>query len=173
MVSFEIDGDGAAANRMVEAAPQLPFAPTLGDVGTTLSHPASSSHRALTPEARAALGISDGFFRVSVGIEEIDLLTSDFDMGLAASEPSGAAQPGRHEPVAGEAEAIAGRHEDDLAAVIGRALAAASQVEHHRVHSGDRECVGERAGVFDPVERVALHANRAAIHAERDAVPVP
>jgi cystathionine gamma-synthase len=84
MVSFEIDGDGAAANRMVEAAPQLPFAPTLGDVGTTLSHPASSSHRALTPEARAALGISDGFFRVSVGIEEIDLLTSDFDMGLAS-----------------------------------------------------------------------------------------
>jgi hypothetical protein len=66
---------------MVKAAPQLPFAPTLGDVGTTLSHPASSSHRALTPEARAALGISDGFFRVSVGIEEIDLLTSDFDDG--------------------------------------------------------------------------------------------
>jgi cystathionine gamma-synthase len=84
MVSFEIKGDGAAANRMVEAAPQLPFAPTLGDVGTTLSHPASSSHRALTPEARAALGISDGFFRVSVGIEEIDLLMSDFDEGLAA-----------------------------------------------------------------------------------------
>jgi cystathionine gamma-synthase len=49
-----------------------------------LSHPASSSHRALTPGARAALGISDGFFRVSVGIEEIGLLTSDFDMGLAA-----------------------------------------------------------------------------------------
>jgi cystathionine gamma-synthase len=37
-----------------QAAPQLPFAPTLGDVGTTLSHPASSSHRALTPEAHAA-----------------------------------------------------------------------------------------------------------------------
>jgi cystathionine gamma-synthase len=54
-------------------------------VGTTLSHPASSSHRALTPEARAALGISDGFFRVSVGIEEIDLLTSDFDDGACAA----------------------------------------------------------------------------------------
>ncbi|MCU4651896.1 aminotransferase class I/II-fold pyridoxal phosphate-dependent enzyme [Roseibacterium sp. SDUM158016] len=84
MVSFEIRGDGKAANRMVEAAPQLPFAPTLGDVGTTLSHPASSSHRALTPEARAALGISDGFFRVSVGIEDIALLKSDFDQALAA-----------------------------------------------------------------------------------------
>jgi cystathionine gamma-synthase len=84
MVSFEIKGDEAGANRMVMAAPQLPFAPTLGDVGTTLSHPASSSHRALTPEARASLGMSDGFFRVSVGIEDIDLLISDFDEGLAA-----------------------------------------------------------------------------------------
>jgi len=84
MVSFEINGDAKAADRMVRAAPELPFAPTLGDVGTTLSHPASSSHRALTPEARAALGISDGFFRVSVGIEPIELLISDFDKGLAA-----------------------------------------------------------------------------------------
>jgi cystathionine gamma-synthase len=84
MVSFEIAGDGAAADRMVQAAPQLPFAPTLGDVGTTLSHPASSSHRGLTQEGRAALGISDGFFRVSVGIEEIDLLKADFDQALAA-----------------------------------------------------------------------------------------
>ncbi|AHM05211.1 O-acetylhomoserine sulfhydrylase [Roseibacterium elongatum DSM 19469] len=85
MVSFEIDGNEAAANRMVAAAPQLPFAPTLGDVGTTLSHPASSSHRALTPDARADLGHeSTGSFRVSVGIEEIDLLISDFEQGLAA-----------------------------------------------------------------------------------------
>jgi cystathionine gamma-synthase len=84
MVSFEIDGDAAAADRMVRAMPDLPFAPTLGDVGTTLSHPASSSHRGLTPEGRAALGITDGFFRVSVGIEEIGLLTGDFDRGLAA-----------------------------------------------------------------------------------------
>ena len=84
MVSFEIAGDGAAANRAVMAAPQLPFAPTLGDVGTTLSHPASSSHRGLTQEGRAALGISDGFFRVSVGIEDIALLKGDFDQMLAA-----------------------------------------------------------------------------------------
>lgn len=85
MVSFELkDATEAAADRMVQAAPDLPFAPTLGDVGTTLSHPASSSHRGLTPEGRAALGISDGFFRVSVGIEEIDLLIADFEGGLAA-----------------------------------------------------------------------------------------
>ena len=85
MVSFELaDTTEAAADRMVQGAPDLPFAPTLGDVGTILSHSASSSHRGLTPEGRAALGISDGFFRVSVGIEELDLLIGDFDAGLAA-----------------------------------------------------------------------------------------
>jgi cystathionine gamma-synthase len=84
MVSFIIGDDEAAANRFVQAAPELPFAPTLGDVGTTLSHPASSSHRGLTADGRAALGITDGFFRVSVGIEDIELLIADFERGLAA-----------------------------------------------------------------------------------------
>ena len=46
MLSFAIHGDEAAANRMVVGRlPQMAFAPTLGDVGTTLSQPASSSHR--------------------------------------------------------------------------------------------------------------------------------
>ena len=62
----------------------MAFAPTLGDVGTTVSHPPSSSHRGLTAEERAALGITDGFFRVSVGIEDLELLTTDFAAGLAA-----------------------------------------------------------------------------------------
>ena len=85
MVSFALkDPTEAAADRMVQAAPELPFAPTLGDVGTTLSHPASSSHRGLTAQGRADLGITDGFFRVSVGIEPIDLLFADFEAGLAA-----------------------------------------------------------------------------------------
>jgi two-component system, OmpR family, phosphate regulon sensor histidine kinase PhoR len=48
-------------------------------------HPPSSSHRALTPEARAALGISEGFFRVSVGVEDIGLLVRDFTAGVAAA----------------------------------------------------------------------------------------
>ncbi len=84
MVSFEITGGRDAANRLVRAAPQIAFAPTLGDVATTLSHPPSSSHRALTPEARAALGISEGFFRVSVGVEDIDRLLGDFTTAIAA-----------------------------------------------------------------------------------------
>jgi cystathionine gamma-synthase len=85
MLSFELTGGRAAANALTRAMPDVAFAPTLGDIGTTLSHPPSSSHRALSPEARAALGISEGFFRVSVGVEDIDLLLRDFSAGIAAA----------------------------------------------------------------------------------------
>ncbi|MFP3457469.1 hypothetical protein R0J89_14550, partial [Psychrobacter sp. SIMBA_152] len=54
--TIAVDGQ-AAANAFTRAAEGLSFAPTLGDVGTTLSHPASSSHRALSPENRAELGL--------------------------------------------------------------------------------------------------------------------
>ena len=85
MVSFEIAGGRAAANRLVRAAGEIPFAPTLGDIGTTLSHPASSSHRGLTPERRAELGLSEGVFRVSVGVEEADLLIAEVRDAIRAA----------------------------------------------------------------------------------------
>ncbi|RAZ83487.1 trans-sulfuration enzyme family protein [Cereibacter johrii] len=85
MLSFELEGGRAAANALTRAMPAVAFAPTLGDVGTTLSHPASSSHRAVAPEMRARLGISEGFFRISVGVEEADLLIRDFTAGVAAA----------------------------------------------------------------------------------------
>ena len=55
-------------------------------IGTTLAHPASSSHRALTPAGRAELGITEGFIRVSVGIEAIGLLKDEFAAAVAASQ---------------------------------------------------------------------------------------
>lgn len=85
MVSFEVAPTRDAANRLVRAADAIAFAPTLGDVGTTLSHPASSSHRALSEDARAALGISEGFFRVSVGCEDPDDLIAAFAAGVEAA----------------------------------------------------------------------------------------
>ncbi len=85
MLSFELSGDRATANAFTRAADGISFAPTLGDVGTTLSHPASSSHRALTPEKRAALGMSEGFFRVSVGLEDPDALCAIFSEAVAAA----------------------------------------------------------------------------------------
>ena len=85
MLSFELEGGREAANRFVEAMEAIPFAPTLGDVATTISHPPTSSHRALSPEERAALGIGEGFFRISVGIEEPDALIAAFRDGIAAA----------------------------------------------------------------------------------------
>ncbi|MEM0936052.1 MAG: PLP-dependent transferase [Pseudomonadota bacterium] len=85
MVSFEVTGGRAAANALVRAMPGLPFAPTLGDVGTTLSHPATSSHRGLSPEARTAIGITEGFFRVSVGLEDVETLIAEFAAGTEAA----------------------------------------------------------------------------------------
>lgn len=88
MVSFELEGGRAAANAFTRAADGLNFAPTLGDVGTTLSHPASSSHRALTAEERAGLGLSEGFFRVSVGLEDPEALLAVFTEAVTAAAAS-------------------------------------------------------------------------------------
>lgn len=85
MVSFELTGGRAAANAFTRGAEGLSFAPTLGDVGTTLSHPASSSHRAMTAEERAAAGLSEGFFRVSVGLEDPEALKAVFTEAVAAA----------------------------------------------------------------------------------------
>ena len=85
MVSFEVEGGRAAANAMIRAMPDMAFAPTLGDVGTTVSHSATSSHRLVPVAAREAIGITEGFFRVSVGIEDIEILKADFTAGCAAA----------------------------------------------------------------------------------------
>lgn len=83
MVTFELSGGRDAANTFTRAAAELLFAPTLGDVATMLSHPASSSHRGLSAHARAGIGISEGTFRVSVGIEDQDFLLGVFADALS------------------------------------------------------------------------------------------
>ncbi len=88
MMSFILKGGRAAANAFTRAAPEIAFAPTLGDVATTLSHPPSSSHRGLTPEGRANLGITEGFFRVSVGVEDEGILVTEM---LRAADEAGRA----------------------------------------------------------------------------------
>jgi cystathionine gamma-synthase len=89
MVSFRLAGDRATANAMVRAAPDIAFAPTLGDIGTTLSHPPSSSHRGLSEDRRAALGITEGFFRLSVGVEDPALIIQELRAAIAAALAEG------------------------------------------------------------------------------------
>jgi cystathionine beta-lyase/cystathionine gamma-synthase len=78
-------GGGHAADAFIRGLDGVRLAPSLGDVATTVSHPTSTSHRGLSPQQRAALGIGDGVVRISTGIEHIDDLTADFDAALIAS----------------------------------------------------------------------------------------
>lgn len=84
MLAFELDGGAAAVDRLIGGLAMIRFAPSLADVATTLSHPASTSHRSLSPEERTALGIGDGLVRLSVGIESADDICADLARGLDA-----------------------------------------------------------------------------------------
>ena len=86
MVTFEIAGGRRAANMFVRAAAPIPFAPTLGDIGTTISHPASSSHRSLSDRARAMMGITEGLFRISTGLEPTLSILERFKSAIDASQ---------------------------------------------------------------------------------------
>jgi cystathionine beta-lyase/cystathionine gamma-synthase len=83
MVAFTLTGGTAAAERFIRAARRIPFSPSLGDLGTTLSHPESTSHRGLSPDARRQLGIAGGTIRLSVGIESPEAVIDALSEGLA------------------------------------------------------------------------------------------
>ncbi|MFI5062233.1 MAG: trans-sulfuration enzyme family protein, partial [Actinomycetales bacterium] len=85
MLSIDLRGGGTAADAFIRGLDGIRLAPSLGDVATTVSYPASTSHRALSPQQRAALGIGDGLVRISVGIEHIDDLKAEFDAALVAA----------------------------------------------------------------------------------------
>jgi O-succinylhomoserine sulfhydrylase len=84
IVAFEIEGGRDAAWRFIDATELVSITANLGDTKTTITHPASTTHGRLTPEARAAAGISDGLIRVAVGLEDVDDLKADLDLGFAA-----------------------------------------------------------------------------------------
>ena len=83
MLALEMVGGAAAADRMVERLALILHATSLGGVDTLICEPRFSSHAHLTTEAREALGIPDGFLRVSVGIEDVRDLIADFAQALA------------------------------------------------------------------------------------------
>ena len=82
MLSFDPAGGAEAATRIMDKVEIPIVAPSLGGVETLLSRPATTSHLAVPPQERAALGISDGLIRMSVGIESADDLIDDFSRAL-------------------------------------------------------------------------------------------
>lgn len=70
LVTFEVDGGKAEAFRLANALKLVDISNNLGDAKTLITHPATTTHYRLTPEARAELGVTDGMLRLSVGLED-------------------------------------------------------------------------------------------------------
>jgi cystathionine beta-lyase/cystathionine gamma-synthase len=86
MVSFELRGaDRAQVFRFMDALELVLPATTLGDVFSLVLYPAHSSHRLVPPEVRAALGITEGLVRLSVGLEAVEDIIADLAQALAAA----------------------------------------------------------------------------------------
>ena len=83
MLTFEIKGGLPAARKFLKAVKVFACAESLGGVESLIEHPAIMTHASVPPETRAALGISDGFIRLSVGIEDVQDLVDDLTQAFA------------------------------------------------------------------------------------------
>lgn len=84
IVSFDVKGGQEGAWRLIDATRMVSITANLGDAKSTITHPATTTHSRVTPEARAAAGIGDGLVRVAVGLEHIDDIKADLARGLKA-----------------------------------------------------------------------------------------
>jgi O-succinylhomoserine sulfhydrylase len=85
IVSFEVEGDQAAAWRFIDAIRLLSITANLGDAKSTITHPATTTHGRITPAERERAGIRPTLLRISVGLEDIADLKDDIERGLAAA----------------------------------------------------------------------------------------
>jgi cystathionine beta-lyase/cystathionine gamma-synthase len=83
MLCFDLAGGREAVNRFMRQAPGIPFSPSLGHTTTTCSHPATTSHRYVSPAEKERQGITEGLVRLSVGVEDLSLIQSEMAKGLA------------------------------------------------------------------------------------------
>jgi O-succinylhomoserine sulfhydrylase len=82
VVSFEVKGGKQAAWKLIDATRLISITGNLGDVKSTITHPATTTHGRISPAARAAAGIGDGLVRVAVGLEAVADLQADLSRGL-------------------------------------------------------------------------------------------
>ncbi|MBL6987842.1 MAG: O-succinylhomoserine sulfhydrylase [Methylobacter sp.] len=82
IVSFELTGGKEHAWKLIDATEMLSITANLGDVKTTITHPATTTHGRLAPEVRASAGIKDGLVRISVGLENLEDIKKDILRGL-------------------------------------------------------------------------------------------
>ncbi len=82
VVSFELKGGKDQAWKLIDSTKMLSITANLGDVKTTITHPATTTHGRLTPEVRAEVGITDSLVRISVGLENVEDIKADILTGL-------------------------------------------------------------------------------------------
>ena len=86
MLSVELHGGEAAVRAFVDGLQYFTLAESLGGVESLIAHPATMTHAAMTAEARATAGISDGLLRLSIGIESCEDLVADLSLALQRAE---------------------------------------------------------------------------------------
>jgi O-acetylhomoserine (thiol)-lyase len=84
LVGFELAGGRAAGRKFIEGLKMFYHVANIGDVRSLAIHPASTTHSQLSAEEQAQTGVTDGYVRLSVGIEHIDDILADLDQALAA-----------------------------------------------------------------------------------------
>jgi O-succinylhomoserine sulfhydrylase len=83
VLSFEVGGGRTAAWKLIDSTRLISITANLGDVKSTITHPATTTHGRISPEARAAAGITEGLVRVAVGLEAVADLETDLERGLS------------------------------------------------------------------------------------------
>ena len=83
IVAFEVKGERSEAWKVIDSCRLLSITANLGDTKTTLTHPATTTHGRITPEQRAASGITEALLRIAVGLEAVVDLQNDLDLGLS------------------------------------------------------------------------------------------
>jgi O-acetylhomoserine (thiol)-lyase len=85
LVGFELAGGKDAGRRFIDALELFYHVANIGDARSLAIHPATTTHSQLTPQEQDATGVSDGYVRLSVGIEHIDDIIADIERGLSAA----------------------------------------------------------------------------------------
>ncbi len=82
IISFEVEGGRESAWRLIDGTRLVSITANLGDAKTTITHPATTTHGRISPEQRAACGVTEGLIRLSVGLEDVADLQQDLEHAL-------------------------------------------------------------------------------------------
>ena len=85
LVGFELAGGKEAGRRFIDALEMFYHVANIGDTRSLAIHPATTTHSQLSPQEQDATGVTDGYVRLSVGIEHIDDIIADIERGLNAA----------------------------------------------------------------------------------------